>query len=235
VTASARRAHIPPLAEATRRFAALLPVGIALLLPSGASGQTALMAGGASLLYTTLAVVERSRLFGALGALAANLALLISALAFEVRGSEIYLAPLGLLILMLAQIFGRTVAPATRHWLQTIGGLFIYLPSALEMAQRLSAPGSANYAVGFGTLCLLGVAAGMVLQIRAYLVLGVLFLSLDVVVNLLNLGLRDHRVGFWLLSLSGLCILGAMVGTTLRGQELRQLAARLRLYWRGWD
>jgi hypothetical protein len=235
VAAMARRAAIPPLEQAARRFAAVLPVGIALLLPGQPSAQAALMAGGSSLLYGTLAVVERSRLFGALGALAANLALLISALAWNMQGSEVYLAPLGLLILMLAQIFGPTLAQGTRHLLQAVGGLLIYLPSAIDLAQRLGTRGSGNYAVLFGALCLLGVAAGMVLHIRSYLVLGTLFLSLDVAVNLLNIGLRDHRIGFWLLSLTGLAILGAMVLTTLRRDELRRLGARLRRYFRGWD
>ena len=75
----------------------------------------------------------------------------------------------------------------------------------------------------------------MVLRIRAYLVLGTLFLALDVVVNLLNIGLRNHRIGFWLLSLTGLLILGGMLLTTLRTEETLRLTKRLRAIWRRWD
>lgn len=235
VTAAARRAKLPPLALATRRFAALLPVGVALLLPDRTSGSAALLAGGSSLLYVTLAAVENSKLLGALGALAANLALLIAALSYGIRGSEIYLTPLGLLILMLAQIFKSTLGDGGRRFLQVVGGLCIYLPSAIELSGRLGDADSGQYAVLFGGLCLLGVALGMVLRIRAYLVLGTLFLALDVVVNLLNIGLRNHRIGFWLLSLTGLLILGGMLLTTLRTEETLRLTKRLRAIWRRWD
>jgi hypothetical protein len=235
VTVLARRAGIPPVALATRRFAALLPLGIALVLPRQATGSAALMAGGSSLLYAALGAVERSRLLGSLGAFAANLALLIAALVWQVRGVEIYLAPFGLLVLMLGQIFGRTLDSPTRRLAQIVGGLLVYLPAAVELALRLGRDASGLYAVGFGAVCLLGVAAGMALRIRAYLALGTLFLALDVLANLLNAGLRDHRVGFWLLTLSGLAILGTMVASTLRREELRRLVARTRGRMRRWD
>lgn len=235
VNATARRLKLPPLAKATRRFAALLPVGIALVLPDRTSGSAALLAGGSSLLYVALAAVDNSRIFGALGALAANLALLIAALSYGIRGSEIYLTPLGILILMLAQIFKSSLGSGGRRFLQVVGGLCIYLPSAIELSQRLGDAGSGEYAVLFGALCLLGVVLGMVFQIRAYLVLGTLFLALDVVVNLLNIGLRNHRIGFWLLSLTGLVILGGMLLTTLRKDEVQRLTRRLRAVWRHWD
>ena len=48
-------------------------------------------------------------------------------------------------------------------------------------------------------------------------------------------GLRDRRVGFWVLSLSGLVILGAMVVSTLKGEEVRRLVERLRRQLRAWD
>jgi hypothetical protein len=182
-----------------------------------------------------LAAVERSRLFGALGAVAANLALLIGALSAGLRGSEVYLGSIGLLILMLAQLFRGTLASGSRHFLQVVGGLFVYLPTAIELSQRLGAADSGSYAVLFGAICLVGVLLGMALQIRAYLVMGTLFLALDVLANLLNIGLRDHRIGFWLLSLSGLLILGGMVLSTLRGEETRRLLARLRKSWLRWD
>ena len=87
----------------------------------------------------------------------------------------------------------------------------------------------------FGLACLAGVAAGMLLQIRAYLALGLGFLVLDVGANLVHAGLRDHRVGFLLLSLSGLAILAVMVLTTLRRDAFRAWTARIKRRLRGWD
>jgi hypothetical protein len=91
------------------------------------------------------------------------------------------------------------------------------------------------YALVFGGVCLLGVAAGMALQIRAYLALGTLFLTLDVVANLLDAGLRDHRVGFLVMTLTGLTIVGGRVLATVKRQEWELVMARVRTQLRGWD
>jgi hypothetical protein len=234
VTAIGRSAGVPPLAEATRRFAACLPLLVALLVPRTASGTAALFAGGTGLLYAVLAAVEGSRLFGSLGAAATNLALLIAALAYDVQGREIYLAPVGVFVLMLGQIFRATLGQRARSNLAVVGGLLVYAPAAVKITTGLGSV-DGTYAVVFGGVCLLGVLAGMILQIRAYLVLGCLFLALDVVANLLAVGLRDHRAGFWILSLAGLVILGSMVLTTLKRDEFRALLARLRARLSSWD
>jgi hypothetical protein len=68
VTVVARRAGVAPLARATRVFAALLPVVVALVFPSSASRDTAMLAAASSLLYAVLATVEHNRVFGALAA-----------------------------------------------------------------------------------------------------------------------------------------------------------------------
>jgi len=75
----------------------------------------------------------------------------------------------------------------------------------------------------------------MLLQIRAYLVMGTLFLTLDVVANLVYAGLRDHRVGFLILSISGLAILGAMITTTLKREEVRRSLRRVQGALRAWE
>jgi len=116
-----------------------------------------------------------------------------------------------------------------------IGSLLLYLPAALTLVMRLGESSDGTYAVVFGAVCLLGVVAGMVLRIRAYVLLGTLFVTLDVAANLAYAGLRDHRVGFVLLSASGLAILGTMIGTTLKRDEVRALVGRLKLAVRGWD
>ena len=92
-----------------------------------------------------------------------------------------------------------------------------------------------SYSVVFGVVCLLGVLAGLVLQVRAYLALGTLFLTLDIIANLVHAGLRDHRVGFVLLSVSGLGILGIMIGITLRRDWAWGIARRFRSRLSAWD
>lgn len=235
VTVLARRAGVQPVEAATRRFAALLPIGVALMLPSGATQEAALLAGGSGLLYATLGAVERSRLFGAFAAAACNFALLISALAFGLEGLEIYLAPLGLLLLMLGQLFTGSLPHAARNTVRILGGLLLYVPAAARMAVQVGQSPDGMYALVFGGVCLLGVVAGMVFQIRAYLALGTLFLTLNVAATLLDAGLRDHRIGFVVMTLTGLTLIGGRVLTTLKRREWELLVSRVRIQLRGWD
>ena len=75
----------------------------------------------------------------------------------------------------------------------------------------------------------------MWLKVRAYLVLGTLFLTLDVVATLVHAGLRDHRVGFLVLTLSGLAILAVLVLGTLKRDAFRRLLTRLLGVLKRWD
>jgi hypothetical protein len=235
VTVLARRAGVPPVEQATRRFAALLPVGMALVLPGEATGEAALLAGGSGLLYAALGAVERSRLFGSLAAAACNVALLIGALSLDMEGLEVYLAPLGLLLLMLGQLFTGSLPRAARNAVRILGGLLLYVPAAAKLTLQTGLAADSTYAFVFGAVCLLGVAAGMALHIRAYLALGTLFLTLDVAATLVHAGLRDHRIGFVVMTLTGLTIVGGRVFATLRRQELDLWVRRVRVALRGWD
>jgi hypothetical protein len=235
VTVMARRAGIPPVADATRRFAALLPLGVWWVLPSETSGEAALLAGGSGLLYAAIGAVEHSRLFGSLAAAACNLALLIAALAYGLEGLEVYLAPLGLLLLMLGQLFSGSLPQAARNVVRILGGMLLYVPAAAKLSVQAGLAADGTYALVFGGACLLGVMVGMVLHIRAYLALGTLFLTLDVVANLVHAGLRDHRIGFVVMTLTGLAIVGGRVLATLKRQQLELLMRRVRVELRGWD
>ncbi|QSQ12567.1 hypothetical protein [Myxococcus landrumensis] len=235
VTVQARRAGVRPVEAATRRFAALLPIGMAFVLPGEATQEAALLAGGSGLLYAALGAVERSRMFGAFAAAACNFALLISALAFGLEGLEIYLAPLGLLLLMLGQLFTQSLPHAARNTVRILGGLLLYVPAAAKLAMRVGESPDGMYALIFGGVCLLGVVVGMLLQIRAYLALGTLFLTLDVVANLLGAGLRDHRIGFLVMTLAGLTLIGGRVLATLKRREWELLVRKVRVELQGWD
>lgn len=235
VAVIARRRKVDAVADATRRFAAALPLAVALLTMSGATNEAAGFALGASVLYGAMAWVERSRIFGSLAALAANLGLVVFAVAQGLDGAEVYVGPLGIFVTALAQIFAPKMTPAARSMLRILGGALLYLPAGLKLTFRLGAAEDGTYSVIFGVVCLLGVVAGLVLRVRAYLALGTLFLTLDVIANLVHAGLRDHRVGFVLLSVSGLAILGIMIGITLRRDRAWAVVGRLRMRLRAWD
>jgi hypothetical protein len=235
VAVIARRNDLPTVATATRRFLVALPVLVAALTTNGATDSAAAIALGSALLYGAVAFAESSRIFGSLAALAANVALLVFALAQGLDGVEIYIGPLGLLVAMLSQIFAPKMTPHARSFLRVVAGALLYLPSGLKLTLRLGAAEDATYSVVFGAVCLLGVVCGLVLRVRAYLALGTIFLTLDVIANLVYVGLRDHRIGFVLLSASGLLILGVMILVTLRRDAARAILTRLRVRLRAWD
>jgi hypothetical protein len=235
VTAHARRAGLEPVARATRRFAALLPLALWVLVPEAVSPRGALAAAGAGLLYGVLGAVERSRVLGALGAAAMNLALLLGALSSGLQGVEVYLGPVGLFVGCLGQLFGPSLSVPARNLVRVLGGLLVYLPTGWQLALQVGNARDGWYPVGFGLVCLAGVGAGMLLHLRAYLALGLVFLVLDVVASLVYAGLRDHRVGFLVLSLAGVGILATMVLVTLRRGEYQALVGRIRERLGRWE
>jgi hypothetical protein len=235
VAVIARRNDIHAVSAGTRRVAAALPLLVAWLTASGVSDTLAMLAFGSSLLYGAMAMVERSRIFGSLAAVAANVALLVFALAQGLDGIEIYVGPLGLLVTALSQLFASKMNAGARGAARVLGGVLLYLPAGVKLTFGLGAAADGTYSVVFGAVCLLGVVAGLVLRVRAYLALGTLFLTLDVVANLVNAGLRDHRVGFVLLSTAGLFILGIMILVTLRRDAARALLQSIRGRFRRWD
>lgn len=235
VSVVARRRGITPVADATRRFATALPILLVLATTNDADHRGAALALGVSALYGTIAYLEKSRIYGSLAAFAINAALLVFALAQGFDGVEVYVGPLGLFVLALTQIFVGKTSHESRTVLRIIGGTLLYLPTAVRLTTQLGEASSGTTSVVFGAVCLLGVVVGVTMRVRAYLALGTIFLTLDVLANLVNAGLRDHRVGFVLLSTAGLAILGAMILLTLRREVAWAAAARFRLRLRAWD
>jgi hypothetical protein len=206
-----------------------------LTMRGGPTNTAAMFAVAASVLYGAVALSEQNRLFGSLAAASVNVGLVVFALAQGLDGIEIWLGPLGLLVAALGQIFGAKMSHASRSAIRITGGVLLYLPSGLKLALRLGAATDATYSIVFGCVCLLGVLIGVVLKVRAYLALGTLSLTLDVIANLVHAGLRDHRLGFVLLSSSGILILGAMIFVTMRRDRAWAVVGRVRSRLRAWD
>ena len=55
------------------------------------------------------------------------------------------------------------------------------------------------------------------------------------IATLVHAGLRDHRIGFMVMTLTGLTIVGGRVFATLRRQELDRWLRGVRVALRGWD
>jgi hypothetical protein len=170
-----------------------------------------------------------------LAAVAANLAIFTAIMASNVQGLEVYLAPVGLFTLFLGHIFRENLTEQARRIIRIGGGLLLYLPAAVNISFEMGRASDAMYAVVFGLLCLLGISAGMIFQIRSYLFMGVSFFSLNLAANLLQTGLRDQRMGFILLSFAGLFIIGSLVFYTLKKNQILGFVERTQKKLAKWD
>ena len=230
-----RRRGLDELATATRRFAAALPIVIALILPWQATRETGLVSLGASLFYGVLAWVERNRLLGTLGAMAVNIAILLLSLSQGLRGFEMYLAPVGLCTLIIVHLFADSMAAEVRSTLRFIATGLTYAPAAIALVLQVGSAQSDYYSLGFAAACIAGIGAGVLLRVRAYLVLGFSFLLLDLGAELVRASLRNQRLGFFALSFAGLVILSAMAAYTLQREKLRLRFVRLRRALATWE
>jgi hypothetical protein len=235
VTVVARRRGGDTVADATRRFAAILPVLAAVVLPWVASNDAAIFALASSALYAALGWAERSRVLGTFGAVAANVALLVASLTQGLDGFDVYFVPLGLLLCVVVHIFADVMEPAVRVGLRFVGTALGFAPAALAIVLQIGNANTDGYPLGFAGACLVAVVAGMWFHVRAYLVLGTTFLLLDLGTLLVRASLRDQRLGFFVLSAAGLAILAAMAGYTMRKEQVRAALRRLRRALRGWD
>lgn len=223
------------MATATRRFAALLPLVVALVLPWRATRENALFSLGAGLFYGLLGWVEHNRVLGSFGAVAANLALLVLSLSEGLTGFDVYLASLGLCALVVVHLFRDSMTRDAAMALRSAGAGLGYAPAALTLVLQVGNAQSDYYPLGFAAACLAGIAAGMWFHIRAYLTLGLGFLLLDLGTLLVRASLRNQRLGFFVLSLTGLAILSAMVFYTLHRERVSRGLVRLRRALGTWD
>lgn len=235
ITTVAHRIGIPPLAETTRRFAAFMPVLAIIVLPTQATYQNAGIATFSAVLYAFLGIATSSRLFAVLAAIAANLAIFTAVIASNAQGIEIYLAPIGLFSLFLGHIFKENLTDAAKKSIRLAGGLLLYLPAAVNISFEMGMATDAFYAVIFGIICLLGIAVGMLFQIRSYLFMGVTFFTLNIVANLLQKGLRNPLMGFILLSLAGLSIIGILIFYSMKKEVILGYANKLKRILSSWD
>ncbi len=234
LTVVARRRGFDAIATATRRFAAGLPIAIAIALPWQASALNALFALGSAIFYGLLARIERSRLLGAFGGVAANLALLVLSLSQGLGGADIYLAPLGLCVLVIVHLFQGSLTADARGGLRLVATALTYAPAAIALVFQIGNAHSDWYPLAFAGACLVGIVAGMWFHIRAYLMLGMAFLLIDLGSLLIRASLHSQRLGFFVLSLTGLIILSAMVTYTMHREKVRAGLARLRHALKTW-
>lgn len=223
------------ISQATRRFSAFIPILVAFVLPVETSYKNAGMLGISSLLYAALAMTSSHRIYVVLAAFLANLSLFYAIASADFSGPQTYLAPIGLFTLMLGHVFRENLTDLAKKWTRLAGSILLYLPAAIHISFSVGSSVAAIYVIIFGIVCLLGIAAGMIFKIRSYLFMGLGFFTLVILANLVRAGLRDQKMGFFLLTLSGLVIIGGLIYYTVHKEELLRKYKKWQTKLSSWD
>jgi hypothetical protein len=194
-----RRRNMPVLAEPLERtgvFLPLLPVLAIWVLPAGRYVLLCFLAG---LLYSLLSVTRRSFRFALLAALAANLGLWVLLHHNEFyffRHPQFWLIPLALVALASEQLNRDRLPPAQAAALRYLALMVIYISSTADMF--IAGLGrSVTMPLILAVLSVLGVLAGMLLRVRAFLFLGVTFLLVVIVTMIWHAGLEPSQRWIW--------------------------------------
>jgi len=222
------------VSEPTRRFAAFMPIVAALVVDNFRTLPVVMLSLLSSGLYFSLSRLGERNIFAALAAVTLNAALFFFSLSQGFDSSEFYALPMGLTIIFFATIFKGSLTTENQARVRMIGGLIAYVPAALQVTLRSGLAANGMYSVAFGIFCLLGILAGTILRIRSYLFLGALFLSLDIVANLVQEGLQNQFVGFILLTVTGLALIAILIFFNLRRDVVLAYLARSRERFKSW-
>lgn len=155
-------------------------------------------------------------------AVAFNVAMVFGYQATGWGGLHYVAIPFGVSMLTLTWVFKESLEAVTAARLRAVAVTLIYAAAAWKPLTF-----DAAWALWLCVLvCVIGVAAGIVLRIRSYVFLGTAFLVTSVVANLVRYGIREPRAGAIFLSALGLLVVGFMVLVTTKRAEL---LARYRL------
>jgi hypothetical protein len=207
-------AHIAPL------------LAVCLVHPH-ASQFNALITLGAAVHFTALrAWTKQGTMATLLAGAFYNIAIGIMWISLDQRDPQLYAIPFGLTLIVLGRLFRDDLDAEWQARLRIAGIVIIYSASAWQ-ALLFENP---IYPLVAACLCVLGIAAGILWKVRAYLYLGTAFLVTVVLGNMARYGLRDHRLGATFLTLLGLGIVGGMVYFTAKRTEVERRFRELQLY-----
>jgi hypothetical protein len=224
VVARLRPGLAPPLA----RGAAVLPLA---LLPSAISGDLPTCAAFAAVVYGVLAWVHKSRAAALFGLLLANVFFFAAWRERGVIDAQLYTIPVGVSLLLAAQLSRRDLGRQQLQWLRALGCLVLYAGTAFQMAQS----DELLFPLLLGGMALLTVALGIALQIRAFVYLGTATLVVTVLSNLVRYSSRSTRVLAVSATLTGLVIMAVMAWFSVRREQALQLYRRLVRGMDGWE
>jgi hypothetical protein len=151
-------------------------------------------------LYLIVAITRRSSNIALVAVLLANFGLWVllghsGDLTFAVH-PQLWLIPVGLIVLAAEQLNRERLEPAQSMALRYAGLLMIYLSSTADMF--IAGLGrSVVLPIALAVLAVVGVLAGILLRVRAFLFLGVTFLFLDVFSQIWHAAVDRSQTWVW--------------------------------------
>lgn len=225
------RAGGDALTRALDRCAPLLPA-IAVLLAALQNPEWphGLLLFGA-IAYGVAAQSTRRRWLLVPAMICLNAELIILWLDMGVTAPLWYVLPIGLSMFASARLFHKHLHPSARNGLRITGGLLIYASGLFQVLQFTSVLD----VIVLAGLCIGGIVAGLLLRVRSFLVLGALFLVLDVLVNLFRIGMQDRLIGMVFLFATGVLFLGGAVASNIWRDRLGDRIKAAREELREWE
>jgi hypothetical protein len=146
---------------------------------------------------------------------------------------QFWLIPPALSVLVAAHVNRARLSDATLTSVRYICVMIIYLSSAGEMFMKLVVPGGPEdwlRPIILASLAVVGIFAGILLRVRAFLYLGASFLLLSIVAMVWNAGrLVQHTWPWWVFGITlGLAILVVFGVFEKHRREVQSLIERLR-------
>jgi len=224
------------IAEPMLRTGGFLPLLPALVAWAFSETSYPLVLFFAGLVYVFFALTRRSFVAGIAAAVMGNGALwaLLTDQGFILSAQpQFWLIPPALSVLVAAHINRARLNDAALISVRYICVIIIYLSSAGEMFMKLVVPNGVEdwlRPIILASLSVVGIFAGILLRVRAFLYLGASFLLLSIVAMVWNAGrLVQHTWPWWVFGITlGLAILVVFGVFEKHRREVQSMIARLR-------
>jgi len=228
-----RRKEVRVLAEPlewTGGFLPLLPVLTYWVLPH--ASEYAMVWFFAGLLYGLMSIFKRSWRFALLGSVAANMGLWVL---LQDRGLyfwQLWVIPLALVVLVAEQLNQDRLTQSQSAGIRYLALIAIYVSSTADMFMA-GLGRSWELPLALMVLSVVGVLAGMLLRVRAFLYLGGSFLALVISTMIWHAGVDGHQP--WILWSSGI-VLGVLIyALFMYFEKRRQNVLHLVEKLKNWD
>lgn len=229
------RPQTPLYERAVERFPGARPFLDSLYRIEPEYGKYAMVWFLLSLLYGLMAASKRSLRFALVAALAANFGIWV--LLFEhnldfLKHPQMWLIPLALIALVTEHLNRDRLGEGQSNALRYAALLVIYVSSTADMFLA-GLGGSIIWPMVLAGLSVLGVFAGILLRVRAFLYLGVTFLFLVIFTMIWNAAVAERHIWVWWAS--GIVLGAAIIGLFALFEKRRNEVLRVLEQLRKWD